>query len=143
MRMTTTRTIYLATALAAATGLAVACGGSSSNSSSSSPASPTTTPSGAVTATTITISGNVVSPKNIIVSRGSQVTFVNNDTIVHQMFSDPHPEHTDCPEINNVGFLAPGERRTTGNMVTNKAVCGFHDHDLPNIPGLTGTISIQ
>ena len=35
--------------------------------------------------------------------------FVNNDSRSHEMFSDPHPEHTDCPEINQVGFLSPGQ----------------------------------
>ena len=131
--------LLLAAALAAA-----ACGSSSSSSSSpSSPSSPATTPSGAVTTTTITISGSVVSPKNIIVARGSQVTFINNDTQSHNMTSDPHPDHTDCPEINQVGFLSAGQQRQTGNMVTNRSVCGFHDHDLPNVAGLQGSITIQ
>jgi hypothetical protein len=59
------------------------------------------------------------------------------------MFSDPHPEHTDCPEINAVGFLAAGQTRRTDNMVTNRTVCGFHDHDAPNVAGLQGSITIQ
>jgi len=71
------------------------------------------------------------------------VTFINNDNQSHNMTSDPHPEHTDCPEINSVGFLSGGQQRQTGNMVTNRAVCGFHDHDLPNVAGLQGSISIQ
>ncbi len=78
-----------------------------------------------------------------MVARGSQVTFVNNDSVSHQMFSDPHPDHTDCPEINQVGFLDPGQSRQTGNMITNRTVCGFHDHGLPNVAGLQGTITIQ
>jgi plastocyanin len=127
---------------AAAVFAASACGSSSSGSSSG-PTSPSTTPAGAVATTTIRIAGNVATPKDIIVSRGSQVTFINNDTGNHNMTSDPHPEHTDCPEINSVGFLTPGQSRQTGNMVTNRTVCGFHDHDLPNVAGLQGTISIQ
>ena len=92
---------------------------------------------------TITIANNAVSPKNIVVARGSQVTFVNNDNRSHNMFSDPHPDHTDCPEINQVGFLSAGQMRQTGNMITNRTVCGFHDHDLPNVAGLQGSITIQ
>ena len=131
--------LLLAAALAAA-----ACGSSSSSSSSpSSASSPATTPSGAVSTTTITISANVASPKNIVIARGSQVTFVNKDTQSHNMFSDPHPDHTDCPEINQVGFLSAGQQKQTGNMVTNRSVCGFHDHDLPNVAGLQGSITIQ
>jgi len=84
-----------------------------------------------------------VTPKNVKVARGSQVTFINNDTVAHQMFSDPHPEHTDCPEINQVGFLNPGEQRQTGNMITDRSVCGFHDHGLPSVTGLQGSITIQ
>ena len=38
-----------------------------------------------------------VSPKNLVVGPGTQVTFVNNDSRNHEMTSDPHPEHTECP----------------------------------------------
>jgi plastocyanin len=128
---------------AAALFAAAGCGSSGSSASSAGPTSPTTTPTGAVATTTIRIAGNVATPKDIIVARGSQVTFINNDSVSHNMASDPHPDHTDCPEINQVGFLSAGQSRQTGNMVTNRAVCGFHDHDLPNVAGLQGTISIQ
>jgi hypothetical protein len=58
------------------------------------------------------------------------------------MSSDPHPDHTDCPELNQVGFLNPGQSRETGNLTLPKT-CGFHDHDLPNITGLQGRIVIR
>ena len=86
--------------------LLAACGGGGSSSTPS----PTPSPGGG----TITISNNAVSPKTITIATGSQVTFVNNDSRTHEMFSDPHPEHTDCPEINEVGFLNPGQRRPDG-----------------------------
>jgi len=140
--MRTLRRTSIAAAFAAAAALTVtACGSSSSSPSSAS--SPTTAPGDAVAATTITITNGVASPKNIKVARGSQVTFINNDSQPHNMTSDPHPEHTDCPEINQVGFLSSGQRRQTGNMVTNRTVCGFHDHDAPNVAGLQGSITIQ
>ena len=141
--MRTMGKIWAAAAFAVAAAFTIGACGSSSNSSSSgsSPASPT--PSGAVAASTITIANNTVTPKNITVARGSQVTFINNDNASHLMFSDPHPDHTDCPEINQVGFLSPGQTLRTGNMITNRAVCGFHDHDLPNVAGLQGSITIQ
>jgi len=138
--MTTRQVLALACAVAAAYAI-VACGsGSSGTGSNPSPATP---PADAVSSSTITISNNVASPKNIKVARGSQVTFVNNDTVSHEMFSDPHPDHTDCPEINQVGFLAPGKSLQTGNMISNRSVCGFHDHNLPNVAGLQGSITIQ
>jgi plastocyanin len=126
--------VVLATAViaAAATG---ACGGGS-------PTMPTTPPSGAVSTTTITIANNTVSPKNIVVALGSQVTFVNNDALAHDMESNPHPDHTDCPAINQAGFLSPGQSRQTGNLNVAR-VCGYHDHNLDTVAGLQGTITVQ
>jgi plastocyanin len=130
----------IACGLCAATLLAaLACGGSSSDGGGTSP-SPTCNAS--PNTTTITISNNAVCPQNITVSRGAQVTFVNNDTRNHQMDSDPHPEHTDCPEINQVDFLAPGQSRQTGNLVTPRR-CGFHDHQIPSNSALRGSITVQ
>ena len=120
-----------------------ACGSNSGSSSTTGPSSPTTAPADAVSTNTITITNSVATPKNIKVARGSQVTFINNDNQSHMMNSDPHPDHTDCPEINQVGFLNPGESRQTGNMTSNRSVCGFHDHNLPNVAGLQGSITIQ
>src|SRR5262245_28055085 len=57
---------------------------------------------------TITIANNAVSPNAVTVSPGCRVLFVNNDTRDHDMASDPHPEHTDCREINSVSVLQPG-----------------------------------
>ena len=143
MQMRTGRLLF-ALAVASLAAFAIgACGSSSGSSSSTGPSSPTTAPADAVSTNTITISNSVVSPKNIKVTRGSQVTFINSDNQSHMMNSDPHPDHTDCPEINQVGFLNPGERRQTGNMTSNRSVCGFHDHNLPNVAGLQGTITIQ
>lgn len=93
-------------------------------------------------AAVIVISPSGVSPKTVTVARGSQVQFVNNDSRSHQMNSDPHPEHTDCPELNSVGFLSPGAKRQTGNLNTART-CRFHDHDAPENSGLQGSIVIQ
>lgn len=113
--------------------VAAGCGGKSGATSDS----PSATP-----AATITITTAGVSPKSVTVAPGSQVQFINNDRVVHQMASDPHPEHTDCPEINAVGFLNPNQSRQTGNLNTVRR-CGFHDHDNPNNTALQGTIVIQ
>jgi hypothetical protein len=58
------------------------------------------------------------------------------------MGSDPHPDHTDCPDINDVGFLVPGQSRDTANFVRT-ATCGFHDHNNPDTSSLRGTITIR
>ena len=122
-------------ALAAALLLAAGGGGAPPT-----PTSPTTP--GTPGTPTITITATGVSPKDIQVSPGARVTFVNNDARAHQMTSDPHPEHTDCSEINQVGVLAPGQSRQTGNLNTIRT-CGFHDHDLPAVSNLTGTVTIR
>ena len=101
-----------------------------------------TDPGPPVQTNTITISSSGASPRNVEITAGSRVLFVNNDSRSHNMASDPHPEHTDCPEINQVGFLSPGERRETGNFVDART-CGFHDHDNPNVGNLTGKIAIK
>jgi len=111
-----------------------ACGGGSAPSS----------PSGGATGTTVTITATGVSPTQLVVTQGTRVLFVNNDTKSHNMASDPHPEHTDCPPINDVGLLQPGQNRQTGNLNTVRT-CGFHDHDDPPPGGnkWTGKITIQ
>jgi plastocyanin len=114
--------------------LAAACSGSDSEGSP-----PIVAPAGALTFT-ITAAG--VAPKSLTIGAGSQVTFVNNDVAAHEMYSDPHPEHTDCPELNQVGFLAPGQARQTGNLNTIRT-CGFHDHFQPLNAFLQGSILIR
>lgn len=97
---------------------------------------------GASTSATITIEANGrVNPSSVTITQGGRVTFVNSHTRNHDMSSDPHPTHTDCPEIGQVGFLAPGQSRTSGNFNTVRT-CGFHDHDSPGDTGLQGRIII-
>jgi hypothetical protein len=97
------------------------------------------TPPPPVPAITIRITPAGVTPKIVEVALGARVLFVNNDTREHTMGTDPHPDHTDCPVINQVGLLKPGESRETGNFVIIRA-CGFHDHELPTLTELWGTI---
>jgi plastocyanin len=140
----------LAGGFVSACGLALlmaACGGSSGSNDNGgmtgpSPVTPPTTPPGAVNTTTITITNNVASPKDIIVPIGSQVTFVNNDSRPHDMESNPHPEHTECPALAQVGFLNPGQSRQSGNLITAR-ICGYHDHNLAEVAGLQGSITVR
>jgi plastocyanin len=96
---------------------------------------------GGTAAATITITAAGVSPKTVTVAVGSRVMFVNNDSRPHDMNSNPHPEHTDCPEIN-VGFITAGASGTTQNLNRARS-CGFHDHNQPDVVALQGTIVIQ
>ena len=129
-------------AIALLTVAMIGCGGGKSGTPTapSNPTPPPTTPPAA--SNTITITANGVSPKDITVSPGTRVTFVNNDTISHEMNSDPHPNHGDCPEIDAVGFLAAGQTKLTGNLNTVRR-CGFHDHTSPGVAALQGSITIR
>jgi plastocyanin len=97
---------------------------------------------GATSSATITIGSNgVATPNAVTITQGGRVTFVNNDSRSHDMSSDPHPGHEDCPPLDQVGFLSPGQSKTSGNLNTVR-VCGFHDHNLPTVTGLQGRITI-
>lgn len=126
-------------------GTTVACGGSSSGGSTT-PTSPTTTTPTTGTPTdsaTITIgSDGRVSPSTVTITRGGRVTMINNHNRAHDMSSDPHPEHTTCPELNQWGFLQAGQQRTSGNLNTART-CGFHDHNEPDNASLRGSVIIQ
>jgi hypothetical protein len=116
----------------------LACGGGSGSKSPTTP----TTPSGTDAAATITITASGASPQKVTIPVGGRVLFINNDSRVHFMASDPHPSHEDCPDLNSVGVLNPGERRESGNLTVVRA-CGFHDHDNPGTQSLQGAITIQ
>ena len=111
-----------------------ACGGGGS------PGGPSPSPSNPFR---ITIGENgAVTPTELIVPPGTRVLFVNNHSRRHDMTSDPHPDHQDCPEINQAGLLQPGQSRETGNLVQVRT-CGFHDHEDPDNALLRGRIVIR
>lgn len=130
--------------VAAGAAIALAgCGGGSS----SSPTSPSGGGSGSGSAgpsgATITIGSNgAVSPATVTITVGQSVTFVNNDSRVHDMASNPHPAHTDCPAMNAAGNLTAGQTKLT-NAFTTARTCGFHDHSNPDNASLMGTVIIQ
>ena len=99
--------------LAGCCALFAACGGNPSG------------PSNADATVTLTASG--LQPTEVRIPAGGTVMFINNDVRPHAMSSDPITVHTDCPAINDVGTLAPGQSRGTGALTVART-CGFHDH---------------
>jgi hypothetical protein len=135
--MRTLTTIALAGVAAIGMAAALSCGGTSTNA---------TSPAGACTPSsspaTFVIMNGTICPQTMTISRGTQVTMSNQDTRTHEMDSDPHPEHTDCPELNSIDFLNPGQSRQSQNLNTART-CGFHDHGDPNNAAMKGSILIQ
>lgn len=128
--------------LAVVTMMLVGCGGSGSTGTPSSPTGGGGGSTGTPAAATITITANGVSPSTVTVSVGSRVAFVNNGSRPVAMSSDPHPNHTDCPNVDATGLVQPGQTGTTGALTTARR-CGFYDHNDPDNNGLKGTIVVQ
>src|SRR6185436_14430516 len=123
----------------------VACGGGSKTPTAATPTTTTAPATGGGNPTTATITIGTdgrVSPASVTIAPGGRVTFINNHNRAHDMESDPHPEHTQCPPLNDVGFLNPGQSRTSGNLRTART-CGFHDHNDDQNTGLQGRVIIQ
>jgi plastocyanin len=107
-----------------------ACGGNSS------PASPTPTPTGSTTTVTIptgaiNLTTTAYAPNPVTVSRGTSVTWVNNDSIAHTATSN------DSTTFNS-GTIAPGGRfsMTLQTAGTFPYRCTFH-------PNMVGTVTVQ
>ena len=112
--------------------LAAACG--------KSPTQPDPQPP--ATGPTVTITSTGASPRTLEIPVGGRLTIINNDGVAHDMTSDPHPFHEDCPPLNDIGFLNAGERRTSGNLVDAR-VCGMHDHLRPLATSLQVKLTIK
>jgi plastocyanin len=109
-------------------------------SKSSSPTEPTTGGTSASTGS-ITMTSAGVSPKTQTVGFGAMVTITNKDSAPHEFASDPHPIHTDCPELN-APVLQPGQS-FTATMASKVETCGFHDHLNPTNAAFQGTIFVS
>jgi hypothetical protein len=92
-------------------------------------------------ALTVTVGATGVSPVALTGPRAT-VDFVNRDTEVHDIRSNPHPNHSDCPELN-VGRIAPGQRVSILTPLESGRRCGYHDETAPDDVRFQGTIVIN
>jgi plastocyanin len=128
--------------------LAVLCGcgggggGAATPTTPGAPEPPTTAPPASSGATFTISSAGVVTPQEVTIAPGQSVTFVNQHNSAHEMSSDPHPLHSDCPPISLVGVLLPGQSRSSGTFPTART-CGFHDHGDSTNPNLAGRVVIR
>ncbi len=127
-----------------AAAIAVAACGGGSDGGGNTPTGPSSGGSGqgGQSGATITFGGSGAAPREVTISVGQTVTFTNGTNQQRNIFSDPHPVHTDCQPLNSINVLGPGQTKQTAAFTTART-CGFHDHDFPDDATLKGTIRIQ
>lgn len=116
---------------------APACGGGSYGS----PSSPTGPSSSAAVGATVTLTANGVTNATPRIARGQRVRFTNNDSRPHQILTTPHGTHTDCPALNDIDMLSPGQSKDSG-VLTEQRGCGFHDHLNPDDQRFRGQVLV-
>jgi len=125
------KVVLSAAVMAGATG----CGTTSDGYGSTAPA-----PNVQGTTATLRLSGAGLSQQSITLTGGGHVTFTNNDSVRHEIASNPHPVHTDCPALNGP-VLNPGDSFTAA-FANTQMTCGFHDHLNPNDTKFHGTVTV-
>ena len=127
----------IAAALLAAFASLAACGGGGT----STPRSPAGTQvvAGSIGAT-ISLTATGASPVEVRIEPTQRVRFINTDTRPHQIQTNPHNLHTDCPS-SNVILLNPGQQVDSG-IFNDVKTCGYHDHLLAEDQKFWGTIRV-
>lgn len=98
---------------------------STTSATSRSSTSPRPSSNQSATENTITYSDNGFSPATLTVTSGTKITIKNNSSGPLQFDSNPHPQHTDDPELN-VGPIEPGSSATV--TVTQTGSHAYHNH---------------
>jgi hypothetical protein len=70
------------------------------------------------------------------------VEFVNQDSILHDIRSNPHPNHTGCPALN-LGAIPAGQRVAVLEAFPSGTSCAYHDETRPDDPLFQGSIVIR
>jgi plastocyanin len=95
-------------------------------------------PEGAV----ISIGPSGLTPSAVTITSGQSVTFVNSDSVAHEIVSTPVPTYDDCPAVNRVTRLEPGQTMQTGAL-TIMRVCGVIDLLRASDPRWQGSITVR
>jgi plastocyanin len=64
-------------------------------------------------------------PEELTIAVGERVSFMNHDRTSYTVAGGREPARRDCPEIDVVGVLNPGDTRTSEPFTTAKT-CDFH-----------------
>lgn len=91
---------------------------------------------------TFTLTSDGVSPKQARVYQGSRVVFIDHDVNIHEIRSDPLHLHTDCPELNAIGYIVTGQSLASDPLEHVRG-CGFHDHVNDSDARFHGTVWVD
>lgn len=100
-----------------------------------------TGPSSSPTTATVEIRSTGFNPTFVVIAPGGRITFRNRDDASHQVVSDPHPDHTNCPALNGP-LLAPGSTFVATMPGEDRTSCSFHDDQRLDQQGFRGSISV-
>jgi plastocyanin len=53
---------------------------------------------------TVTMKGIAFIPQNVLISKGTRITWINEDSVTHYVNTDSHPAHTYYPEMNSLAL---------------------------------------
>lgn len=90
----------------------------------------------------MTVTAGGFKPQVLHVNYPVTVTFTNADTVPHTLASAPDLGWDNCPEMNAVGTLKPGQS-TSVAFSEEDAVCAYHDAAQPSSTAFQGYIAIH
>lgn len=99
--------------------------------------SPSAAASAGVSQNQVKITTDGFLPKDITISVGETVTWMNSDTDNHNVSSDPHPVHTLYTPLN-LGMIKAGDSKSLSFPTTG--TYKYHDHLNPS---LTGSVTVK
>lgn len=92
---------------------------------------------------TVSVEDGAFVPKNLTITVGDTIRWINNDTKLRWPSADPHPTHSALPEFDPLADLAPGESYSL--TFTEVGVVPYHDHTqaiIDDVATITGTIIV-
>lgn len=100
-----------------------------------------TGPASSRSTATIEIRSTGLDSRFTVIAPSGRVTFRNRDAVPHQIASDRHPDHQQCPQLNGP-LLAAGESFTATVPQEDHTSCGYHDELRLDDPAFSGTIEV-
>jgi hypothetical protein len=91
----------------------------------------------------VTISSGGVDPQVLHLNSPVTVKFTNNDRVAHKFEAAPELGDGDCPEMNQLGTLEPGQLGNVAFTRLGGFICAFHDAAAPSNLSFKGLLVIH